>query len=237
MFGISEPSTVGGGFVFCLMVISKLFLFSPRSLGKWSNLTIAYVSKGVLVPPPTREGVSDIQNRKVMRKTKANQPRPGVLPGSSSDVHNGWWFQNPVRSPVEKDGGRFFPHHIYVRFWRTISRVVVWDFWTIMNHQQYVRKCWHSNWYCRVFWLPKFHRIFFTYAKGRKIQVDYPSWKPETNILHLNSWMVGRRLPFLWGCPIFFQGRGKLLASGSVMDPSSNDRWLATSFLCMPPSV
>ena len=33
---------------------SNIFLFSPRTLGRWSNLTIAYFSEG-LVQPPTRK--------------------------------------------------------------------------------------------------------------------------------------------------------------------------------------
>ena len=38
---------------------NKHFLFSPRSLGKWSNLTCAYFSNG-LVQPPTRLGSSNL---------------------------------------------------------------------------------------------------------------------------------------------------------------------------------
>ena len=34
---------LGGGF--------KYFLFSPRKLGKWSNLTVAYFSDGLVQPP------------------------------------------------------------------------------------------------------------------------------------------------------------------------------------------
>ena len=40
--GILKPC-LGGGF--------KHFLFSPRSLGKWSNLTCAYFSNGLVQPP------------------------------------------------------------------------------------------------------------------------------------------------------------------------------------------
>ena len=43
--------SLGGGF--------KYFLFSPRSLGKWSNLTCAYFSNG-LVQPPTRSVLSEV---------------------------------------------------------------------------------------------------------------------------------------------------------------------------------
>ena len=141
----------------------------------------------------------------IMWTTKANQPKAFYLDQlvtyTTVDGSKIRWGHQLRSSVVD-----FSPIHIYVRFWRTISRVVVWDFWTIMNHQQYVRTCWHSNWYCRVFWLPEFHRIFFTYAKGKEDPGRLPSLK-LTFYTWIHGWWEDVCLSF-WDALIFFQGRG-----------------------------
>ena len=46
------------------MVVSNMFYFHPAKLGKWSNLTVAYFSNG-LVQPPTSIYLTSVPTKKL----------------------------------------------------------------------------------------------------------------------------------------------------------------------------
>ena len=77
--------------------------------------------------------------------------------GSLGVPRYGWWFRNPVRSPVDMV---IFP--IICRVYKT-SQVVVWNFWTINS------RYWTSQWligslshlFTRVLYIPSWSGKFF----------------------------------------------------------------------------
>ena len=52
----SLPDPYLSGAILNWVVVSSIFLFSPRTLGKRSNLTCAYFSNGLVQPPTTVDG-------------------------------------------------------------------------------------------------------------------------------------------------------------------------------------
>ena len=108
------------------MVVSKIFLFSSRTLGKWSNLTVAYFSDR-LVQPPSSHDVEDF----AAEKPPLLKELHGQLPRLLEDFIR--WVRHPFHRITEgEDSTR----------WKKTSQdeyttIMIWKFPPILKPQQH----------------------------------------------------------------------------------------------------